>query len=149
MAHLIWSERRCKLGICADVKVEKRDGKIFLSGTGSGFGCTASYSREIAGNLDWSGIIGNCNGAVHLHIRIENWKRTASTLSFDLRLWGAYGNGPWLPPGGEHFRVFGRLNEFASNEEFGKYMINELEGDLQAHGVLNGETQEAPEPLSA
>ncbi len=134
--NVIWSDKRTKLGITIELKVERINGAFILSGSGEGHGAGPfTFSRGVSGNLDWSGVIGRHNGTdVHLHVRITNWKYERSYLSFDLNLWGAYGHGPWLPVGGEHFRVEGSALSFDSADALAAFLRDELQEILQERG---------------
>lgn len=141
---IVWSDKREKLGIKVDVKIEYVSGRFFFEGAYDGFGCKGSYRREISGNMDWSGQIGDCKGAVSGWIRIREWRFDNRILSCELTLWGAYGQGPWLPPGGEFFKVFGSIKDFASAEERQVYFNEQFARDLLAHGHV---TEADPTPV--
>lgn len=125
---VIWSEKRQSRGITLEVQVTHKNEVFTLSGSGGGYGAGPfHFSRDVSGNMNWNGVIGQHNNTdVHLWVRIENWQAMRGQLSFDLRLWGAYGRGFWLPYGGEHFKVKGSIQLFKSAVEFGAFLQEEL-----------------------
>lgn len=142
---IIWSESRSLLGVTINASMLYLNKKIYFEADGSGYGATIGpYRHEVKGDMDWSGVIDRVGDTeVHLHIRINNWKITAGVLTCDLRLWGAYGPGPWLPAGGTHFKVRGRLAGFASATEELEFFGQELGAILEQRGLL-GEADPSP-----
>jgi hypothetical protein len=141
MDSIIWKESRTRLGVTADLAVLHRGGRIFLVGRGSGYGCSVGPREvELFGDGDLEFHMGDCgNAAINAFLRIRNWRRTSVALSCDLGVWGSVGSGPWVPPGGEWFRVFGRLDAFASASELGQYLQGGYADELREHGVEVGE----------
>ncbi len=125
--NVVWTETRSRLGITVKLAIVHERGVLTLKGEGGGHGCGITYNRVINGNVEWSGVIGNCGGDVHLFLRITNWSLQNGYLRCNLTIWGAHGIGPWLPAGGEKFEPQGRLQGIQSREELA-YFLATAEG---------------------
>jgi len=115
----IWTGTGGAVGVTLKMELTHTGGKLYLSGTASGYGHTFSIPpQEVNGNTNWEGVVGRVGTTpVHGAYRITDWVRTPTSVRFGLRVWGAYGNGPWLPPGGYFFAVAGSLKALTSVEE--------------------------------
>lgn len=115
----IWTGTGGAVGVTLKMELKHTGGKLSLSGTASGHGHTFNIPpQEVNGNTNWEGIVGRVGTTpVHGAFRITDWVRTPTAVRFGLRVWGAYGNGPWLPPGGYFFAVTGSLKALTSVAE--------------------------------
>lgn len=133
--NVIWSETRSKLGIEVKLEVRHEAGRLRLVGKGGGYGCNVTHERELAGNFEWQGVIGNCTGNVWLALRCEQWSFQGGLLRCSLTIWGAHGVGPWLPAGGERFQILGRIGATDSREELAAFLETEQGAELIERGL--------------
>ena len=144
MAKLVWQESRSTLGVTATIQLWNDNGQLRLSGTGSGYGCSFAFGRDVSGDMDWNGEIGTCGWTkIFLYFQVRNFRRSSNFVSFDLTVWGATQSTGWLPVGGVYFKVQGPLAAVESPAALLAYLTEEHPAALREHGIELGE--EVPE----